>query len=124
MPDAKQSFTQPGTPYMLNGVEVIVANFSPSAYPGEGDPEHPDYCWPTLVLAMNTLVLMTPGNGAWKVNRPPVYQFDGSVQVSLKKPGTSTTLVIFVPADSLNVPIWYIGHPYVPPAPLDPPVPV
>jgi hypothetical protein len=125
MPDSMtgSSLTAPGTPYDLNGVTVTVANFAPSAYPAASDPDHPEWSWPTLVLAVNSSVIMTSGI-SWKVNRPPVYQYDGSVQVSLKKPGTSTTLVIFVPAESLDVPIWYTGQPVPTNDPLPPPVPV
>lgn len=111
-----------GLTFDLNGVTLEVAN-NPAAYPAQADPDHPEWCWPTSILAMRTEVLMTDGN-YWSLNRPPNFLQDGRIQVSIK-PRIGTRIAVFnVPADSLDLPIWNCGRPIPTPEPSPEPTPV
>ena len=117
MPTAPESnLTAYGAPYMLNGVEVIVGNSNPPALPAQMPEGSENLTWPTSIMAAGSRVMMTSG-AQWRVNRPPVRQFDGGIQVSMTKAGSSLAVVIFVGAADLDTPIWYTGVPIPVPDP-------
>lgn len=74
-----------------------------------------DVVWPTRQVALRTNVLMSTGQ-RWMVSSVPRYTQDGSVVVTLTAPAPArgTYVTITVPADSLDVPIWWVGE--LPPA--------
>jgi hypothetical protein len=110
-----------GAPFTLNGIELEVVQSSPAAFPAQGEPEHPEYLWPTSQMARNLKVIMENGQ-SWTVYRPPSILADGRYQVPLQKPSSKTVVSFNVPTDALNTPIWYLGYPIPEPEPVEPPV--
>lgn len=113
-----------GTPFTLNGVEVVVGNSNPTVLPAQMPEGAEDLIWPTSIMAVGSRVIMT--NGAqWRLNRPPVRLHEGGIQVSMAKPGSSLAVVVFVGPDDLDTAIWYTGQPIPVPDPNPvPPMPV
>jgi hypothetical protein len=103
-------------------VALEVAN-NAQVFPAQGDPDHPEWLWPTTAIAYNMMVVMDNGE-SWTLKRPPVRLADSRIQVYLYKRGTSQISVFNVPAESVDVPIWNMGREYQPPAPQPAPTPV
>lgn len=116
---ASASFS--GAPFTLNGIELEVVQSNPPALPAQGDPDHPEFLWPTSLMARNLQVIMESGQ-KWTVYRPPSYLADGRVQVPLQKPNSRTIVSFNVPVDALVQPIWYLGYAIPAPEPVEPPV--
>lgn len=101
---------------MIGGVPVQVAG-PVAVLPKEPVIEHPEVLWSTAQIMPATSILMTD-NSRWVVKAK---QTTGTgTRVVIVPMAGNVTLMITVPAASINTPIWWVGEVVENPGPADP----